>query len=182
MKKYIAVFCGSRSGNNPKFIEATKSLANHLVKNNFGLVYGGGKVGLMGILADEMLSLNGEVIGVIPQKLFDYEVGHTGVTELITVETMHERKAIMADKSCAFIALPGGIGTLEELFEVFTWAQIGYHQKPCALLNVEGFYDPLNEMLDHTVSSDFLSAEYRQSLISENTVSQLMQSVLDQIN
>ncbi|MCR9251033.1 MAG: TIGR00730 family Rossman fold protein [bacterium] len=182
MKGYIAVFCGSRSGNNPVFVDTAKEVAQHLVDHDFGLVYGGGKVGLMGVIADEMLALGGEVIGVIPEKLFTKEVAHAGITELITVQTMHERKAIMADKSKAFIALPGGIGTLEELFEVFTWAQIGYHKKPCALLNVDGFYDPLNEMLDHTVASDFLAQDYRESLISKNTVGELLKEVISKID
>ena len=181
MKKYIAVFCGSRTGNKPEYTKAAKELAHHLVKNQFGLVYGGGKVGLMGVIADEVLSQGGDVIGVIPQKLYDKEVAHTGVTELITVETMHERKAIMADKAEAFIALPGGIGTLEELFEVFTWTHIGYHQKPCALYNAHSFYDQLNDFLDQIVNQDFLSKDFRNLLISESNAEILITKLLEKI-
>ncbi len=176
--KRIAVFCGSRKGSNPAYIKEAEKLADLFIEHSIELVYGGGKVGLMGVIADAMLRQGGNVIGVIPQKLFDKEVGHTGITELITVDTMHERKAIMADLSDAFIALPGGIGTLEELFEVFTWSQIGYHNKPCALVNINNFFSPLNEMLDHTVTEDFLSEEYRNKLISETSAEKVLNRIL----
>ncbi|GAF15794.1 lysine decarboxylase family [Bacillus sp. JCM 19046] len=157
MKKSIAVFCGSSSGSDPRFIEAAKEFGGILAEQGRTLVYGGAQVGCMGAIADQVLALNGTVIGVIPEKLKRVEVAHQQLNELITVKTMHERKAQMAERSDAFVALPGGAGTLEEWFEVFTWAQLGYHQKPCAILNVNGFYDPLLEMIDHTIDQGFMN-------------------------
>lgn len=165
--KRITVFCGSNYGNNPAFAQAAEQLAQLMVANNIGLVYGGGNIGLMGHIADEVLRLGGEVIGVIPRKLQEREVAHSGLTQLHVVETMHERKALMANLCDGFIAMPGGIGTLEEIIEVFTWLQLDYHQKPCALLNVEGYYDKLDAFLKYMVSSNFLSEKTRQSMIVE---------------
>ena len=166
--KSICVYCGSASGNSPVYAQAARSLASTLVGHNLSLVYGGGNVGLMGILADEVLRLGGEVTGVIPQSLMEKEVGHIALTQLHIVKDMHERKAMMAQLSDGFIALPGGIGTLEELFEMLTWLQLGFHQKPIGLLNVDGFYDGLLAFLNHTVAQGFLKPAHRQ-LLREST-------------
>ncbi|MFT6866224.1 MAG: hypothetical protein ACJA08_001053 [Cyclobacteriaceae bacterium] len=165
--KKIAVFCGSKKGNQPVYVEAGRILANEMVKRNIDLVFGGGKVGLMGVIADEMLSLGGKVYGVIPEKLMKMEVGHTGITDLIVVETMHERKALMAEMADAFLAIPGGIGTLEEIIEVFTWQQIGYHNKPCAFLNTDNYYHYLFSFFDQMVAKEFLSLGHKNKLIIE---------------
>lgn len=142
-------------------------MARELHGRGLGLVYGGGDVGLMGVIADSMLELGGEVIGVIPRRLKEREVAHEGLTELFVVETMHERKAKMAEHADAFVAMPGGIGTLEELFEMLTWSQLGFHDKPCALFDVGGFYQPLCAMLDHLVDQGFLKPPHRSLLIVE---------------
>ncbi|MDF3037047.1 MAG: family Rossman fold protein, partial [Paucimonas sp.] len=140
-------------------------LARAMVRQDISLVYGGGNVGLMGIIADEVLALGGKAIGVIPQALMDHEVGHQGLTELHVVKDMHERKALMAELADGFVALPGGIGTLEELFEALTWAQLGYHRKPVGLLNTSGFYDKLSDFLAHLVTSGFLKPAHAALLI-----------------
>lgn len=173
----LAVFCGSRSGNDAKYRQLCLDLARQMKALNIDLVYGGGNVGLMGILADEVLRLGGKVYGVIPEKLMAVERGHTGSTELYVVKTMHERKAKMAELSDAFIAIPGGIGTLEEIFEVFTWAYLGYHNKPCGILNLHGFYTPLLEMLDKMVAEGFLSPECRALLREATDVKALLQAM-----
>ncbi len=167
--KRIAVFCGSKKGNDPAYIEAAKELGKELATRKIELVYGGGAVGLMGVVADSALEHHGKVIGVIPEKLYEMEVAHMGITELFRVKTMHERKALMADLSDAFIALPGGIGTMEEIMEVMTWAQIGYHTKPCAFLNINGFYDHLIEFFNHMQESHFLynPIEEQATIVSE---------------
>jgi uncharacterized protein (TIGR00730 family) len=152
-------------------------LARLLAREGIGLVYGGAHVGLMGLLADTVLAEGGEAVGVIPRGLVDREIGHTGLTDLHVVGSMHERKALMAELSDAFVALPGGLGTLEELFEIYTWAQLGLHQKPCALLNVEGYYTGLAAFLDHAVDERFLRAEHRATLIVEEDVEALMDSL-----
>jgi uncharacterized protein (TIGR00730 family) len=152
----IAIFCGSSSGADPVYVEAAKKMAAAIVARDLRLVYGAGSVGLMGTVADEVLRLGGEVLGVIPQFLVDMEVGHTGLTELVVTETMHERKRIMAEASDGFIAMPGGIGTLEEIIEVFTWTQLGIHNKHCGLYNVKGYYDHLSALLGHMVAERFL--------------------------
>jgi uncharacterized protein (TIGR00730 family) len=172
--KRITVFCGANSGSRPDYLRACEALAGVLTSRNIGLVYGGGNVGLMGKIADEVLKRGGEVIGVIPQKLVDREVAHRGLTELRVVQTMHERKALMAELSDGFIALPGGIGTLEEIIEVFTWTQLGYHHKPCGLLNVAGYYDALNAFLEQMVAEKFLKTENRQVLLSEADPAELV--------
>ena len=171
----ICVFCGSNAGARSEYAEAARALAAVLVERKLGIVYGGGNVGLMGVLADAALERGGEVIGVIPRSLLDKEVGHRGVTELLVVETMHERKALMNDLSDAFIALPGGFGTLDEFFEVLTWSQLGFHGKPCALLNVAGYYDRMLAMLDHAVAERFLRPAYRELVIADTDPSRLMQ-------
>src|SRR6516164_2274986 len=149
MLKRICVFCGSSVGDRPIYLQAALELGRAIAERRLGLVYGGGHIGLMGVLADAVLSGGGEVIGVIPQALVDRELAHTGVTELRVVETMHQRKALMADLSDGFLALPGGFGTGDELFEILTWAQLGLHAKPIGVLNVGGYFDPLLAWLDH---------------------------------
>jgi uncharacterized protein (TIGR00730 family) len=163
----VCVFCGSSPGARPAYAEATAEVARLLAGEGIGVVYGGGHVGLMGVLADTVMAAGGEAIGVMPQALVDREIGHTGISELRVVGSMHERKALMADLSDAFIALPGGAGTLEELFEVYTWAQLGLHDKPCGLLDVEDYYAGLAAFLDHAVGERFLREEHRAMLIVE---------------
>lgn len=165
--KRICVFCGASPGARPEYAEAACELARVLSHEGIGVVYGGGGVGLMGALADAMLEQGGEVTGVIPRALVDREIAHRGVTDMRVVASMHERKALMAELSGAFVALPGGIGTLEELFEVYTWAQLGLHAKPCALLNVAGYYDGVAAFLDHAVRERFLRDETRALLMVE---------------
>jgi uncharacterized protein (TIGR00730 family) len=165
--KSLCVYCGSSLGNSPAYAKAARELAKAMVDDNIALVYGGGKVGLMGTIADEVLRLGGEATGVIPKALLDKEVGHAGLTRLHIVKDMHERKAMMADLSDGFIAMPGGIGTFEELFEVFTWSRLGLHDKPIGLLNVDGFYDGLIAFLRHTVTQGFLSAGQESLLMHE---------------
>ena len=173
--KRICVFCGSNAGARSEYAEAARALATVLAERKLGIVYGGGNVGLMGVVADAALARGGEVIGVIPQKLVDKEVAHRGVTELRIVETMHERKALMNDLSDAFLALPGGFGTLDEFFEVLTWAQLGFHGKPCALLNVAGYYDGMLAMLDHAVTERFLRPAHRELVIADTDPLRLLQ-------
>lgn len=172
--KSVCVYCGSAPGTDVRYAAAARQLAAELVRHNMGLVYGGGNVGLMGIVADEVLRCGGQVTGVIPQALLDKEVGHTGLTTLHVVANMHERKALMAELADAFIALPGGIGTLEELFEVFTWAQLGFHEKPFGLLNVLGYYDGLLNFLRHTVSQGFLQPAQLNLLLTDDDPAALL--------
>jgi uncharacterized protein (TIGR00730 family) len=160
----ICVYCGANAGVRPAYAEAARQLGEFLGARQLGLVYGGGNVGLMGILADAALLAGAEVIGVIPRALMARELGHQGCTVLRVVETMHERKAVMAGFADAFVALPGGLGTLDELFEVMTWAQLGLHQKPIGLLEVEGFFAPLIAYLDRAVAEGFVRAEHRAAL------------------
>ncbi len=160
----IAVFCGSNSGRSPVYAEATRHLGRLFLERDIGLVYGGGNVGLMGILADTLLDGGGEVLGVIPKSLEEREVAHHGITELSVVQTMHERKQKMYDLADAVIAMPGGIGTLDELFESWTWNQLGYLNEPCGLLNIAGYFQPLVDMLDRMVTEGFLRREQRDML------------------
>lgn len=160
----ICVFCGASPGATPIYQEAAEALGRYLAENGIQLVYGGGAVGLMGMVANAALAVGGEVIGIIPQSLKDAEVGHSGLTRLEVVDGMHARKARMAELSDAFIALPGGLGTLEELFEVWTWGQLGYHGKPLGLLEVNGFFDPLLTFLDHLVQERFVRQPHRDML------------------
>ena len=160
----VCVYAGSNPGSDPAYAEAARALAALMAERGIGLVYGGGKVGLMGVLADTILDAGGEAIGVMPQSLIDREIGHPGLTELKVVHSMHERKALMAELADAFVAVPGGIGTLEELIEIYTWSQLGIHDKACGVLNVRGYYDGLAAFLDHAVREGFLRAEHRASL------------------
>jgi len=166
--KAVCVYCGSSYGANPIYTEAAQAFGRALVASNLALVYGGGKVGLMGVIADTVMAGGGRAIGVIPELLVDKEVGHAGLTELHVVPDMHQRKKMMADFADAFVALPGGAGTLEELFEVYTWAQLGYHRKPVGILNIGGFYDPLMALLDHTVREGFMREAYREMLQTDS--------------
>ena len=167
--KSLCVYCGASIGAAPAYAEAARALAGVMVENDIALVYGGGNVGLMGVIADEVMRLGGEATGVIPKALLDKEVGHRGLTRLHIVKDMHERKAMMAALADGFVAMPGGIGTLEELFEVFTWSQLGLHDKPLGLLNVNGFYDSLIGFLQHVVAERFLRAEQAGRLIHERS-------------
>jgi uncharacterized protein (TIGR00730 family) len=163
--KRICVFCGGNVGRDPRYREAAEELGRQLVRRGLGLVFGGGSVGLMGAVADATLAAGGHVIGVIPHGLAVREVAHRGLTELRVVSSMHERKAMMARLADAFVALPGGFGTFEELFEIVTWAQLGIHRKPIGLLNVAGYYDGLIRLLDHAVAEGFVPAENRGLIV-----------------
>jgi uncharacterized protein (TIGR00730 family) len=171
----ICVFCGSSAGGRPAYAEAARALGRLLAAEGIGLVFGGGRVGLMGVVADAVLAGGGEAIGVIPEALLRREVGHTGLTELLVVESMHERKARMADLSDGFVALPGGFGTLEELFEVVTWAQLGIHPKPCGLLDVAGYYEPLLQLLDRGVDESFIRPQHRGLVLAETDPARLLE-------
>jgi uncharacterized protein (TIGR00730 family) len=161
VRKKVCVFCGSSAGNDPAYAAAARALGKALVERGLELVYGGGSIGLMGACADEVLSRKGRVTGVIPRTLFDREVGHRGLTEIHIVDTMHERKQLMADKADAFVVLPGGYGTLDETFEVLTWALLGIHEKPIVLVSTDGFWRPLVELVDHMVAAGFVKSDYR---------------------
>jgi uncharacterized protein (TIGR00730 family) len=164
----ICVFCGASPGARREYAESARTVARLLAAEGIGVVYGGGGVGLMGALADAVLAEGGRITGVIPRSLMDREIAHRDVSDMRVVGSMHERKALMVELSDAFLALPGGIGTLEELFEVYTWAQLGLHRKPCALLNVEGYYDGIADFLDHAVAERFLRQETRELLMVES--------------
>ncbi|MBS9476452.1 TIGR00730 family Rossman fold protein [Ancylobacter radicis] len=170
----ICVFLGSNAGRRPAYTQAAAALGTTLAREGIGLVYGGSSVGLMGVLANAALEAGGEVIGIIPQRLMDKEVGHRGLSDLRVVTSMHERKAQMAELADAFVALPGGAGTLEELFEVWTWAQLGNHTKPCAVLDVEGYYHRLLGFLDHTVEEGFMRREHRDMLVMAESPRELL--------
>lgn len=180
MKKKIqtlCVYCGASAGKDVIHTEAARQLASVLVQNDIALVYGGGHVGLMGIIADAVMAAGGKVTGVIPQALMDTEVGHDHLTRLLVVKDMHERKALMAELSDGFIAMPGGIGTLEELFETLTWAQLGFHDKPVGLLNPSGFFDGLIEFLQHLVQQGFLKPEHAALLLADSDPVSLVQKL-----
>lgn len=168
--KSIAVFCGSALGNSPSFKVQAEILGQEIAKREFTLVYGGGKAGLMGIIADSVLKAGGKVIGVIPQNLVDAELAHPSLTELYIVNNMHERKTKMSELSDAFIAMPGGVGTLEEIFEQLTWGQLGIHLKPCAFLNIDGFYDELISFLAKTAHKGFTQQRFTDALIHSDQV------------
>lgn len=172
--KSLCVYCGSSFGKDTVYADAARLLAKEMVAQDIGLVYGGGKVGLMGVIADEVLKLGGAATGIIPQALFEKEVGHTGLTELRVVQDMHERKALMAELADGFVALPGGIGTLEELFEILTWAQLGFHQKPVGVLNVNGFYDGLIAFLQMQVAQGFVKDKQAALLLHESSAPALI--------
>jgi uncharacterized protein (TIGR00730 family) len=172
--KSIAVFCGSSLGSSKIYEQAARFSGEALVRAGLRVVYGGGNVGLMGVLADSALAAGGEVIGVIPRSLLESEVGHKGLTELYVVETMHERKQKMADMSDAFLALPGGVGTLEEIFEQWTWAQLGIHTNPCGFLNVNNYFEPLRAMIDHMVAEGFTGPAFASMLAIEDDLEVLL--------
>src|SRR4051812_42874280 len=172
--KNLAVYCGSSMGADPAFATVARDLGEEMARRGIALVYGGGHRGLMGVVADAVLGAGGEAYGVIPQALVDLEVAHTGLTELHCVSNMHERKAKMTELCDAFVALPGGIGTFDELFEAWTWNALGYHAKPFALLNVAGFWDGLVEFLDHTTRSGFMSEARRDQLIVADTIGEAL--------
>ena len=172
--KTIAVYCGAAAGASAIYADAARELAAVLVSRNLGLVYGGGNVGLMGVIADEVLRLGGEATGVIPRALLEREVGHSGLTRQFVVRDMHERKAMMADLADGFIAMPGGLGTLEELFEMLTWAQLGIHAKPVGLLNVGGFYDRLIEFVGHQQREGFVREAHAGLMMAEVSPYQLV--------
>lgn len=173
----VCVFCGSSLGRNPSYREAAQALARLIVENGDGIVFGGGSVGLMGALADAALAAGGTVIGVIPHALAAREVAHRGLSELRVVPSMHARKALMAELSDAFVALPGGLGTLEELLEILTWAQLGIHRKPVGLLNVAGYYDPLIALVDHAAAEGFVSRDNRRLVLVDEDPAALLASL-----
>jgi uncharacterized protein (TIGR00730 family) len=170
----FCVFCASSVGNDPAFTRAAESLGQALAARQIGLVYGGGNIGLMGVIADAVMNGGGQAIGVIPQALVDKELAHRGITELRIVRSMHERKALMAELSDAFIALPGGFGTMEEFCEVLTWAQLGLHKKPSGLLNISGFYDHFLLFLDHIVETRLLRPQHRELVLDSTNVEDLL--------
>ncbi|MCF3935360.1 TIGR00730 family Rossman fold protein [Acuticoccus sp. M5D2P5] len=170
----ICIFCGSNSGFDPQFVDEARELGRVLAANRIGLVYGGASVGLMGAVADAVLAHGGEAIGVIPEALVDKEIAHHGLSDLRVVGSMHERKALMADLSDAFVALPGGMGTLEEMFEVLTWAQLGFHSKPCAVYNIGGFFDTLLAFLDQLVATGFVKSQHRDMVRVAHSASALL--------
>ena len=173
--KRLCVYCGSSSGGQPDYAQVARQLARAMVSRNIDLVYGGASVGIMGEIANAVLEEGGDVIGVIPKGLFVKEVAHTGITELREVDSMHERKALMADLSDGFIALPGGFGTIEEILEIITWSQLGMHRKPCGLLNVCNYYDKLIGFLDHAVSEQFIKTTHRSSILIDEHVDILLE-------
>jgi uncharacterized protein (TIGR00730 family) len=174
----ICVFCGSAAGSDPRYGEVARGLGKELARQGLTLVYGGGRVGLMGILADSVLQAEGRAIGVIPKGLATREVAHDGLTELRVVSGMHERKALMATLATAFLTLPGGIGTFEEFFEILSWGALGIHQKPIGILNVEGYFDPLLALLQHGIAQEFIRAEYLQPLLVSDQAGRLITDLL----
>lgn len=175
--KRLAVYCGSSMGTDPAFAETARMLGRAMAARGIGLVYGGGRLGLMGVVADAVMEAGGEAHGVIPQALVDLEVAHTGLTELHFVADMHERKAKMTDLCDAFVAIPGGIGTLDELFEAWSWNALGYHAKPFALLNVHGFWDGMIEFLDHVTQSGFMSPARRAQLLVADGIDEVIEQL-----
>lgn len=172
--KNICVYLGSNAGRTPVYVEQARGLGRELAQRGIGLVYGGSNVGLMGALADAALEAGGRVVGILPERLKAKEVAHLGLTELHIVATMHERKRMMSEMSDGFIALPGGAGTLEEIFETWTWAQLGFHAKPCGLLNIAGYYDKLAAFLDHAAQERFMREEHRAMLMIESSPAALL--------
>ena len=176
-QQLIALYCGSRSGNHSIYTEKAMALAQGIAQRGVGIVYGGASIGLMGQVADTVTENGGEVVGVIPEFMLDYEIAHHQLTELHIVQTMHERKAMMAERAAAFVALPGGLGTFEEILEVATWSQLNQHQKPMMLYNVNGFYDHLIAQLDHAVQEGFLPPQHRAKLIVCNHADQIFNAI-----
>ena len=177
--KTICVFCGSSSGNNSKYVAAAKQLGQLIAQNSMTLVYGGGNVGLMGEIANSVLASRGTAIGVIPQFLVEKELVHENLSEVIIVESMHERKAMMAELADGFVALPGGFGTLEETVEVLTWVQLGLHRKPIGLLNVEKYFHFLYEFFKHMVNEKFLHTEYKDMILIKENANEMIESLID---
>lgn len=175
----VALYCGSRAGNKPIYLEKAIQLSQGLAEHGFGLVYGGASIGLMGQVADTMIQHGGEAVGVIPEFMLDYEIAHPQLTELHIVTSMHQRKAMMADRACAFVALPGGLGTFEEILEIATWGQLNQHQKPMMLYNVNGFYNPLIAQLDLAVQEGFLPPQHRAKLIVCEHADQIYTTLLN---
>jgi uncharacterized protein (TIGR00730 family) len=175
--KRVCVYCGSSTGNQAAYREAAVGMGSILAARGIGLVYGGGNVGLMGVIADAVLAGGGNVIGVIPRSLADREIAHTGVTDLRVVDSMHTRKAMMADLSDAFIAMPGGVGTLEEFFEAVTWTQLGVHRKPCGLLNAGGFYNALAAFIDQAVTDGFIKPIHRAAIVVDDNPERLLNTL-----
>lgn len=170
----LCVFCGSRPGTEPTWAAAATELGTELARHGIHLVYGGGNVGIMGVLADAVLAGGGEVTGVIPESLVNRELAHTGVKDMRVVVSMHTRKALMSELSQGYIALPGGLGTFDELFEILTWAQLGFHHKPVAILNTNSYFDPLVTLLDRAVESGFMRVEHRNLVFIANTIPELL--------
>lgn len=170
----VCVFCGSSLGTRPIYAQVAQQLGAALADAGVGIVYGGARVGLMGVVADSARQKGGQVVGILPDFLADKEIRHEGLTELLIVGSMHQRKAIMAERADAFVALPGGFGTFEEIFEMLTWTQLGVHGKPCGLLNVEGYFDSFRAQLDRAMLDGFLRKEHREMVIVENTVEPLL--------
>ena len=175
--KSVCVYCGSNFGERSSYLKAAQSLGTEIAERGMTLIYGGGNVGLMGAVADSVLATGGKVIGVIPQALVDKEVAHTGLSDLRVVDSMHERKSLMADLSDGFIALPGGLGTLEEFCEVATWTQLGFHKKACGLLNISGFYDGLLSFLNHATKEKFIRPEHRSIILAEEDPVKLIEKL-----
>jgi uncharacterized protein (TIGR00730 family) len=173
----LCVYCGSNSGTRPEYAAETRRFAQALVDQDIGLIYGGASIGLMGVVADTVLAAGGTATGVIPRALLRKEVVHHGLSELVITESMHARKAKMAALADAFVALPGGIGTFEELFEIWTWAQLGFHRKPCALFNTLGYFDPLVQFLDHAVEEGFLQSMHRSMLMVSDSPENLLEAL-----
>ena len=173
----LCVFCGSSVGNQPEYAEVAQALGALLARRKIGLVYGGGNVGLMGVIADAVIANGGEAIGVIPQALADREIAHAGITELRVVDSMHTRKATMADLADGFVAMPGGVGTFEEFFEVVTWTQLGLHRKPCGLLNVKAFYSPLAAFIDQAVTEGFIKPIHRAAIVVDDDPERLLDTL-----
>ena len=176
--KKLCVFCGSSMGNRPVYQEAAAQLGKHLANLGIALVYGGGRVGLMGVLADSVLTAGGEAIGVMPKALVEKEIAHGRLTRLHVVESMHERKALMADLADAFVLLPGGFGSWEEFCEIVTWLQLGIHRKPCGILNVAGYYDALLTLTAHAVAEGFLATAHKEMVVVQNTPDELLSQLI----
>lgn len=178
-RPYLCVFCGSSMGSHPAYTDAAQRVGSAIATHRMGLVYGGGRVGLMGVVADATLAGGGQVVGVIPDPLATKEVAHRGVTELIVVPGMHERKAKMAERAAGFLTLPGGVGTLEEFFEILTWAVLGLHRKPIGILNVEGYFDPLLTFLDNAIAQGFVRPAHRELMVISDDPETLVAKLLD---
>lgn len=181
LRPHICVFCGSSCGSNEAYADAARRVGSRIAQDGLGLVYGGGRVGLMGIVADAVLHRGGRAVGVIPVPLATNEIAHDGLTELHVVQGMHERKALMASIAAGFLTLPGGIGTYEEFFEILTWAALGLHHKPMGILNVAGYFDPLLSLLEHAVAERFLRPELVDSLVVSGDPEQLVSSLLERV-